>query len=133
MREHGVMELAPRLRRRARLLRLRAHAADVPRIENEPGLVLSGASAAVEYDLDVRAPGSVEAYARPKLAKQLIRRYQLEPSNDPNVFLRVIEGIWPFGKNRYASLPVAAMDLLDADDERSRRAGRKALSHSGSF
>lgn len=118
------------MRRRALLLRLRAHGADVSRIEEEPSLVLSGVSAAARYRLDVRAPGVVEAYVRPEQAEQLIHRYQLEPSSDPNVLLRVVEGLWPFGDDRYAPPLVAAIDLLEADDERSRRAGRQAISRS---
>src|SRR3989442_10460708 len=52
LRKAGLLDLAPRLRGRARVLRLRAHASDLARIAAEPELVRTGISAAAEHRLD---------------------------------------------------------------------------------
>ena len=124
----NLLDLAPRLRGRARVLRLRAHPSDVARVAGEPGLVRTGVSAAADHHFDIAAPGVVELYVPAKTADGLIRKYALSPSASPNVLLRVIDGEWPFDRDqRVAPGPVAALDLVDADDERTRRAGREYL------
>lgn len=123
-----LLDLAPRLRSRARVLRLRAHPSDLARVAAEPGLVLTGVSAAAEHRLDIAAPGVLELYAPASTAPRLIQKYTLEPSTDPNVIFHVVEATWPFDRyQRTAPGPVAALDLIDADDERARRAGREYL------
>lgn len=128
LREQGLQAMLPSLARRARRLELRAHASDLPRIEAEPNVVLSGVSAASEYRIEIIAPGVLEAYVPAGRLSQLERRYRLKPSADANVILHVVHGPWPFAPNqRVAPRLVAILDLLDDDDERSRRAGQRAL------
>lgn len=127
LRERDLEDLHPLLVRRARRVALRAHPSDVPRIEREPDLVRSGVSAAAEHRLEIVAPGVLEAYVRGGAVERLKRRYHLQPSGDPNVILHVVDGRWPFDpERRVASRLAAVLDLLD-DDERSRRAARRAL------
>lgn len=107
---------------------MRAHPSDLARIGAERGLVRTGVSAAAEHGLDISAPGVLELYAPAETAARLVRKYALEPSSSPNVVLHVVDGAWPFGRDqRVAPGPIAALDLFDADDERTRRAGREYL------
>lgn len=130
--KEGLVSLAPRLRRRARARRFRADADDVANIRKEPGLVLAGVSAAADLGIDVIAPAVVEAYIRVDKLPRLVRKYYLaEDDQDPNVILHVIEerDIWPFPPGcKMVSAVVAALDLLEADDQRSKRAALEALS-----
>lgn len=128
LREQGLQNLLPSLARRGRRLALRAHASDVRRIEAEPDVVRSGVSAAAEHHLDIVAPGVLEAYVPERRLSVLERRYRLKPSTDPNLILHVIDGPWPFALDqRVVPRLAAVLDLLDHDDERSRRAGHRAL------
>lgn len=132
LRERLLLELAPRLRRRARVHRLRAHPSDLARIEAEPGIVRAGVSAAPEYGFDVIARDILDAYVPERRFAGLAKRYVLEPSDEPNVVLREVSGRWPFPPSvTFVPESVAAVDLLEADDERSRRAGQKALERIG--
>lgn len=128
LREHDLQDILPSLARRARRLELRAHASDLPRIEAEPDVVRSGVSAASEHRLEIVAPGVLEAYVPARRLSQLERRYRLKPSADANVILHVVDGPWPFASDqRVAPRLAAVLDLLDDDDERSRRAAQRAL------
>jgi excisionase family DNA binding protein len=110
--------------RRAQVHRLYAHPSVVGRLLDAPGVVRSGASAAS----DVVAVGEAEGYVQPERLAPLVEKYALVPSERPNVVLRVPEGLWPFAKGeRVAPRAVVAVDLLDADDPRSRREGERLL------
>jgi excisionase family DNA binding protein len=128
LRHETIGDLAPRLRARARTVRLRADPSDLAEIESDPAVVLTGSSGANEHDFDVNAPGFVEAYVAEDQVNRLTDSYVLEPSAHPNVVLHVVPGRWPFPENRrVAPAVIAALDLLESDDERARRAGRSAL------
>lgn len=120
--------LAPRLRRRASTHRLRAHPSDLPRLAAEEDVVRTGVSAAQDHSLDVAAPGILEAYVPARRLPRLRKKYLLEPSVSPNVILHVVEDHWPFARDcAVAPALVAALDLLDSDDQRSRRAAKRFL------
>ena len=128
LRERDLVHLLPLLARRGRRVSLRAHASDLPRIEKEPDVVRGGVSAASEYRLEIVAPGVLEAYVPTLSLDRLERRYHLQPSADPNVILHVVDGPWPFDRDRRIAPRLAAvLDLLDDNDERSRLAARRAL------
>jgi excisionase family DNA binding protein len=128
LREQGLQDILPSLARRGRRLELRAHASDLLRIEAEPNVVRSGVSAASEHRLEIVAPGVLEAYVPARRLSQLERRYRLKPSADANLILHVVDGPWPFASDRRVAPRLAAvLDLLDHDDERSRRAAQRAL------
>ena len=118
-------DLAPRLRSRASIHRLRAHPSDLARLASEPQVVRTGVSAAEDHAFDVAAPGILEAYLPASRLPALRKKYLLEPSDSPNVLLHVVESGWPFAKDRRVAPPlIAALDLLDSGDERSQRAAR---------
>jgi hypothetical protein len=128
LREQAIQDILPSLARRGRRLELRAHGSDLARIEREPDVVRSGVSAASEYRLEIVAPGILEAYVPAQRLSQLERRYRLKPSAEPNLILHVIDGPWPFASDqRVVPRLAAVLDLLDHDDERSRRAAHRAL------
>jgi excisionase family DNA binding protein len=125
--QHGLLGLAGRLRARAEPHWYYAHPSALERLVHEPGLVRGGASAASDHDAGLIAGDLVEAYiARSRLAA-LVKRFALDPNAErPNVLLRLIDDeVWPFVADvAVAPWPVVAVDLLEADDERSQRAGR---------
>lgn len=128
LREHQIRELLPALSRRARRVELRAHPSDLPRLAKESDVVWSGVSAAPEHRLEIVAPGIFEAYVSKRRVHQLERDYNLRASAEPNVVLHVVDGPWPFEKQRrVVPLLVAVLDLLEDDDERARRAAFTAL------
>ena len=74
----------------------------------------------------------LEAYVPAARIAAIINRYGLDPDAErPNVILRIVdEAVWPFAPGMdVASRSVVAVDLLEADDERSRRAGAEMARH----
>jgi excisionase family DNA binding protein len=121
-------DFLPRLRRRARRHELRAHPSDLPRLRKEKGVLRSGASAADAYDIDVVAPGVVEAYVSDSRLRELERKYSLVPSERPNVVLHSLaENLARSENDVFAPPAAAAIDLIESGDQRSARAGRELL------
>lgn len=128
LRERGLRDIAPGLVHRGRRLELRAHPSDLARIEQEPDVVLGGVSAALQHRLEIVAPNFLEAYIPARRWMELRKRYRLKPGPGVNLVLRIIDGPWPFAPGqRVAHRLAAAVDLIDHEDERSHRAGLRAL------
>lgn len=123
----SLLSLAPELRARAELRLLRADPRVLEHIRSDPALVRSGASAAVEYGVDVRAPGVVEAYVQRDQLDALVYRYALRPAAlaESNLLLRLVHGSVPRTAAGVAPVAAVALDLLDSGDARSERAGRE--------
>ena len=118
----------PRLRNRARVFRVRVHPGSLKKIHSDRRLVLSGASAAMGNDVDVIERSEVEAYIRERDFSTLVGDYKLEYSPRANMILHVVNGEWPFGEaQREAPPAVVAVDLIESDNARSKRAGRALL------
>lgn len=67
-----------------------------------------------------------EGYVRAGQLDDVVKQFGLDDqSARPNVLLRVIDDeVWPFEPGqRAASRAVVAVDLLESDDPRARRAG----------
>lgn len=128
LRTADLTALVPRLRGRATVQRFRAHPSDLRRITEEKGVVRAGASAAADYDVDIAAPGTLEAYVSAERLTKLQRKYGFEPSASPNLVLHVVDDVWPFASSaKVAPAAVVALDLIESDDQRSRRAGEALL------
>ena len=128
--EQGLIGLVDRLGARAEPRHFYGHPAVRQRIVNEAGVVRGGVSAASDCDIGLIASDGVEAYVSRSRLPALIKRYALEPGAErPNVLLRVVDDrVWPFPPEaKVAPWPVVAVDLLEADDERSNRAGRELI------
>jgi excisionase family DNA binding protein len=122
----SLLSLADELRDRAEPHFFRGDERVVERLRNDPNIVLSGVNAAAHYDVDVRAPGIVEAYVGRDRLGELVYRYALRPADiaDANVALRVVDGSVPRAPSGVALAAAVALDLLESPDDRSRRAGR---------
>lgn len=129
----SLAELLPQLRQRAQLMRCYAHPAALRRLEEEDGLVLAGASAAPRAHADLIAPaGHLDAYVRDDVVPALLRRFAVEKDAErPNLNLRVVaQAHWPFPPGERAAPPaVVALDLLESNDSRERRAGEALLAN----
>lgn len=122
----GLHGIAKRLAARADRKRLYGHPSVLARLANEPNLVLSGVSAAAEHGADVVALDFLEAYIPLSQEKDIIKRYALNPDAErANIVLRIVkDSVWPFASGvRIAPRAVVAVDLLESEDARSRRAG----------
>lgn len=131
LKHRSLDELAPKLRSRARMMRLRGHSSALDRIADEPGVVRAGASAAKDVGIDIQANGELEVYVSDRLANELVRKYHLEPSDRPNVLFRVVSEEVPFIWQDCVGPAVAAVDLIESVNARSRRAGKEYLSYLG--
>lgn len=128
--QHGLEPLAGRLSSRARDCWFYAHPAVLADVAAHSETVASGVSALSAHDVDLVAGDQAEAYVRESGLADVVGRFALDPDSDrPNVRLRVVDDDdWPFDADRrVAPAPVVAVDLLDSDDERSRRAARELL------
>ena len=116
---------------RAEVSRYVVHRGLSERLANDSRLVLGGVSAASHYRADLVALEEVEGYVRAEDLARLISDYALVPPSAgvrANVLLRVPAPGWPFDEGeQIASRAIVAVDLIDAGDERSVRAGRKLL------
>ncbi len=119
-----------RLGVRAEQRRFYAHPAVLDRLSEEPQVVRGGASAVVEHEVDLVVGAEFEGYVKASELADLVVRYGLdEQAEHPNVVIRVVvDGCWPFRRGqRVAGRAVVAVDLLESDDPRSRRAGAELL------
>jgi excisionase family DNA binding protein len=123
--ERSLGDLAGHLGQRAHRHSWYVHPALLDDLLAEEGVVISGARASVR----LRDRGADDIYVHPGLADDLRHRYA--PDEDPgdaNLIARVVRGPWPFlpGERR-AWTALAAVDLLERDDSRSRRAAEEML------
>lgn len=128
--DSGIVGLVGRLRSRSDRRELYAHPSALDRLGAERAVVRGGISAAAEYDVDLIAHGEAEFYVRASEVVDLVDRYALDEESDrPNVIVRVVDDeVWSFDHDvRVAPWSVVAADLLDARDERSRRAGLELI------
>ncbi len=137
----GLIELAPRLRRRATVV-----VRQVPRdlreaLERDALLVRSGVSAAAAYGWEGLQAGHTSTWlldgylpleAFSELQEQL-NRVDFDEQPDQvtareAVLLRVVDEPWPFPPHYpIAPQPLAALDLLDYPEPAARRVGREVL------
>lgn len=127
----GLLPLAERLRARAKTRRFYGHPSVLDRLPGPARAVRTGLSATGEHRLDLIAIGGYEAYMPESDIAEVARRFALiEGAERPNIVLRAIEDdAWPFRPDEeVASIPVVALDLLDANDDRSQRLAMSLLS-----
>ncbi len=114
-----IAEVAPLLRKRCSVKRLRAHPGVLRRALEHPEAVATGASASGH---DVLALDLVEIYLPDTVASKAIRSLRAHPAarRNVNMIVRVPSGPWPF-VGVQAGPATVALDLWDALDSRSRR------------
>ena len=137
----GLLELAPRLRRRASPLVLRLPAPLAAALEHDASLVRTGLSAARPYGWTELNPAAgqawrLDAYLPLEVFSELQRHADrsdayADSGSDTEtvpVMLRVVDGPWPFPPNyQLAPQPLAALDLLEYPDPAAQRIGREVL------
>src|SRR5579859_7332291 len=129
---NSLLELAPRLRRRATLKVLHVPSRVLAALNNNPALVRTGISAAAPYgwdELKVGEPWTLDAYIQAEALRRLEASLEATPAAPITaVLLRGVDGLWPFPPNyQLAPQPLAALDLLDYPDELGRRRARDVL------
>lgn len=128
----GLDEVAGRLVARAEFRRFYAHPSVLDRLVDAPAVVRGGMSAAAEHGADLVARDGCEGYARAGDVDELVSKFGLDDqAARPNVVLRVVDdAVWPFQPGQVAAgRAVVAVDLLESDDPRSRRAGADLMVH----
>ena len=126
---NGCGPILGRLGARAVRRSFYAHPGVVSRLNEAPEVVRGGVSAGADLGVDIIAPGEMEGYARADDLAGLVRFALVEQTERSNVVLRVVEdSVWPFRKGQdHAGRTAVAVDLLESDDPRSRRAGSDLL------
>jgi Helix-turn-helix domain len=105
---------------RAHQRNLRAHPSVLDAIRNDPRSVRTGSSAQ-GLPIDLIAPGDAEIYLHADHTNAFITEYGLIKSQQPNVAIRTPPAeLWLFTTSD-APWPVVAVDLLEANDDRSTR------------
>lgn len=128
--ESGLAGLVGQLRSRSERREMYAHPSALDRICDEADVVRGGVSGLDEHDVDLIVSDEAEIYVPASKVADLEDRYALERNADrPNLIVRVVDDdVWSFDDDaNVAPWPVVAVDLLDADDERSRRAGLELI------
>ena len=123
---NGLDEVASRLVVRAEFRRFYAHPSVLVRLGDSPAVVRGGTSAASEHGADLVARDGFEGYVRACDIDALVSKFGLDDQAvRPNVVLRVVgDAVWPFQPGQVsAGRSAVAVDLFEADDPRSRRAG----------
>ena len=126
----GLPQLLDRLSSRAQRLTFYAHPGTRDRIAVQPGVVRTAASASPEHDLGIVGSGPLDAYLRRGDLQAIRDAFVMEERSErANVVFRVVDDhLWPFPEGAVAATPaVVAVDLLESEDERSRRAGAELL------
>lgn len=107
-----------------------AHPGVLDRLREAPEVVRAGVSALAEQGVGLVVEDGFEGYVRADELDGIVERFGLDGrAARPNVLLRVIEeAAWPFRRGqRAAGRAVVAVDLLESDDPRARRAGAELL------
>lgn len=131
--EADAQAVAGACRRRATHRRVRVLPAYRDRLLAEPGVVLTGMSAAASVGADVVAVDPVaEMYCSAADLKDFRGRFALSDESDANLLIRVPAAAAPEVTERLLDrrtmpLTVVAADLTESDDPRTRRAGQTLL------
>lgn len=128
--DKGLGGLLAQIQARAEHRDVYAHPSVLDRVVNDVRVVRGGVSASGEHAIDLIVPDAAEVYVRASQIADLEGDYALDGDAErPNLIVRVVDDeLWPFEEGeRVAPWPVVAVDLLEAGDERSRRAGLELI------
>jgi hypothetical protein len=123
----GLAGLVGRLGERSRVERLFAHPGVLGSLQRARNVVPAGAQAAREQGERLVSGHEADLYVSERGRAALVRRFALEPSDEPNAIIRVLpDGLWPFSDRRMP-LAAVAVDLAELPDARARRIGRALI------
>jgi len=126
--DRGLADLQPRLGERGKRHESRGHPSQLAALRQEPAVMLTGATAASDLRLGLAGVDTIDAYLDLAAYDDLVRRYHLQPSRDPNVILRVVPTFtspWPPGP--HAPTSAIALDLLEDQEPRARQVGAELM------
>lgn len=130
LRLEGLEAISGLLRKRGDLVRMRSHPGELRHIATDARVLLTGPSAAAKHGLDLLSGSEIEAYVNSQDFDELVDGHALKPASelagDSNVAFKVVPAsAWHMTE----STPVAAvaLDLFEAPDTRSQKAGRHLL------
>jgi excisionase family DNA binding protein len=122
LREHPLLEHADALRGRARREVFEAHPSELPRLRDQPDILLTGVSAADLVGLLSEAQ-AVELYAPVAEREVIVAEHALLPGAGDVTVRWVPDEVWaalePVGG--IAPLSAVLIDLLESEDPRARR------------
>jgi len=132
IRRLNIEDIALRVRRRATLSQYRILPTYLERLAADTALVAGGVSAASAVGADIVAIGFAEVYADTPTHDRVVTQYALANASDDaeaNVNLRVVEDDLTFLLEGRTHMPaaVAAADLMESPESRTRRAGTQLL------
>jgi hypothetical protein len=123
----GLAGLVGRLGERARVERFFAHPGVLRPLQEAHNVVPAGAHAVRDRGERLVPGQEADLYVAEPERADLVRRFALEPSDQPNAIVRVLpDGLWPFSDRRMP-LAAVAVDLAELPDERARRVGRELI------
>lgn len=131
-RAHHLSEYEPgQMRHRASEIFMRCHPGALDRLRADPRLSLSGRDAAVVHHADIVLGDNVDAYVHAAIVGDVYEDFGLISARrqDANVVLRAItyEPAQQLVSEPIVPALLLALDLIDAGDERSVRAGRALI------
>lgn len=123
------------MRKRASAGRYRLAESDIAELLADDAVVAGGISAAASYGLGLSAAAEAEIYVNPRDAARLVDEFFLVESHRGNLIVHVEESGMDWHRRTSQRVKgvtlvprlVAAVDLLDGDDTRSRSAGDRLL------
>lgn len=126
----GLEGVAGRLAARSDPRWFYSHPGLLNRLREAPKVVRAGVSASADQGVGLVVEGGFEGYVRAGEMDGIVERFGLDDqAARPNVLLRVVDdAAWPFQPGQSAAgRAVVAVDLLESDDPRARRAGVELL------
>jgi len=126
----GLDGAVGRLGVRAESRRFYAHPGVFGQLGEAPEAVRSGMSAVVEHGVDLVVGDGFEGYVRAGDVDKVVSRFGLDDqAARPNMLLRVVsDAAWPFRPGqRWAGRAVVAVDLIESNEPRARRAGAELI------
>jgi len=126
----GLDKFVEQLGARAERRSFYVHPSILEQLGESPNVVRGGVSAAAAIGADIVAQGEFEGYVSSRHISELVSAFGMDQQGErPNVVLRVVDdSLWPFEPGqRVAGRAVVAVDLVESDDPRSRRAGMNLL------
>jgi|SRR5713226_1872316 len=126
----SLLNLLPRLERRAAVRSFSAPEALRDKLSRDPKFILSGVSASDHYAMRMVSPGILEGYYPKREMSEIEHRYALENvgEHEANLVVHVLDHELAIGSRRFMPKAVAAADLAESADERTRRVGEQFLS-----
>jgi excisionase family DNA binding protein len=129
LRDHPLVEHAPRLRARAKVEEFDGHPAELKRVLERPDVLATGVSAGDVVGL-VGPAAAIELYAPIGHREAIVNRHALMPGAGLVRIRWVPDALWPLltgDGNRRAPRAAVLLDLLEADEPRARREAARAL------